>query len=125
MGRRENPTPACLSCRIGSVARMPDETADGDAETRALDELARARERLLAEPPHQVVVNHAIGLYELGALHLTASPADLGAAALAIDAMACLVEGLSGRLGPDEDTLRDALANIRLAFVQIKGSAGD
>ena len=34
--------------------------------------------------------------------------------------MACLVDGLGDRLGPDAATLRDALANIRLAFVQIK-----
>ncbi len=101
---------------------MADETADQDLEAQALAELAQARERLLSEPAHQVVVNHAIGLYEFGALHLTATPPNLASAALAIDALACLVEGLADRLGPDEETLRDALANIRLAFVQIKGT---
>lgn len=104
---------------------MADETADADLEARARAELAEARERLLNEPAHHVVVNHAIGLYEFGALHLTASPPDLASAALAIDAMACLVEGLAERLGPDEPTLRDALGNIRLAFVQIKGTLLD
>jgi len=33
------------------------------------------------------------------------------------------VEGLGDRLGPDVATLRDALAQIRMAFVQIKQSA--
>jgi hypothetical protein len=67
------------------------------------------------------VMNHAMGLYELGAIHLSAQPPRLGDAALAIDGFACLVEGLGERLGPDIATLRDALAQIRLAFVQIKG----
>ncbi len=78
----------------------------------------------MAEVPAEVVViNHAMGLYELAAIHLSAAPPDLAAAALAIDAFACLVEGLGERLGPDVATLRDALAQIRMAFVQIKQGA--
>lgn len=100
-----------------------DQTAD-DAAAQVLDELAQARERLLAASPVAVVVNHAIGLYEFAALHLGSSPPDLASAVLAIDGFACLVEGLRGRLGENEPTLRDALANIRLAFVQIKASGG-
>ena len=34
-----------------------------------------------------------------------------------------LVDGLGDRLGPNVSVLRDALAQIRLAFVQVKGSA--
>ena len=41
---------------------------------------------------------------------------------MAIDALGALVEGLSGRLGADEQQLRDGLAQLRLAFVQIKGT---
>ena len=55
-------------------------------------------------------------------MHLSASPPHLASAALAIDAFACLVEGLEGRLGEEEPTLRGALSNVRLAFVQIKGA---
>jgi hypothetical protein len=65
-----------------------------------------------------------MGLYELAAIHLSATPPRLADAALAIDAVACLIEGLGTRLGDEHDTLTDALANIRLAFVQIKGAAG-
>jgi hypothetical protein len=35
-----------------------------------------------------------------------------------------MVEGLGERLGPDIGTMRDALSQIRLAFVQIKGASG-
>ena len=95
-----------------------DETVVDDARA-ALEE---SRRKLAEVPTEVVVVNHVMGLYELAAIHLGATPPALPQAALAIDAVGCLVEGLGDRLGPDTATLRDALANIRLAFVQIKGS---
>ena len=94
-----------------------DDVADLTAEAQAA--IAEARARLVEAPAEVVVANHVMGLYELGAIHLSASPPDLRAAALAIDAVACLVEGLGDRLGDDAATFRDALANIRLAYVQI------
>ena len=91
--------------------------AIGDAQA-AIDE---ARRRVAEVPAEIVVTNHVMGLYELAAIHLSAERPDLASAALAIDAVACLVDGLGDRLGAEVSTLRDALANIRLAFVQIKG----
>ena len=87
---------------------------------RAMDE---ARSRLADVPAEVVITNHAMGLYELAAIHLSATPPDLAQSALAIDAVACLVDGLGDRLGEDADTMRDALNNIRLAFVQIQGAS--
>lgn len=100
----------------GHHDEMVDETVDASMEA-----LAEARQRLAEVPAEVVIVNHAMGLYELAAIHLTAAPPSLDQAALSIDALACLVEGLGDRLGPDNAVLADALANIRLAFVQIKG----
>ena len=82
-----------------------------------------SRERLGTVPAEVVITNHLMGLYELAAIHLSANPPDLVQSALAIDALACLVDGLGDRIGPDAPTMRDALNNIRLAFVQIKGAA--
>ena len=90
----------------------------------ARDVLNETNRRLMDVPAEVVVTNHAMGLYQLAAIHLGAAPPNLPEAALAIDAVACLVEGLGDRLGPESATMRDALANIRLAFVQIKGSVG-
>ena len=92
--------------------------ADSDA---ALAALAETRQRIAEAPANIVVVNHVMGLYELAAIHLSAEPPRLEEAALAIDAVACIVEGLGARLGEEYKTLQDALGNIRLAFVQIKG----
>jgi hypothetical protein len=108
---------------------QPDDGSEGLDATQLDTQLDDAREvleetrRRLAEVPAEVVVtNHVMGLYELAAIHLGATPPDLAQAALAIDAVGCLVEGLGERLGPEADTLTVALSNIRIAFVQIKGA---
>lgn len=121
---------------------MTDETSDQDRElqveaaqidpdeldaeqmnalTEAEDAMAETRSRLAEAPAEIVITNHVMGLYELAAIHLSATPPDLAQSALAIDAVACLVDGLGDRLGEDAATMVDALNNIRLAFVQIKG----
>jgi hypothetical protein len=69
-----------------------------------------------------VVANHCYGLFELAAVYLSQSPPRLEPARLAIDALACLVDGLGERLGEAHPSLRDALAQIRLAYVQISAT---
>jgi len=66
-----------------------------------------------------VIANHAYGLFELAALHLSNQPPRLAAARLAIDALGALVETLDERLGQHAPALRDGLAQIRVAYVQI------
>ena len=81
--------------------------------------VARAR---LAETPASIVVsNHAMGLYELGAIHLSNDPPRLAEAKVAIDAMAAIVDALPGRLGEHEETLKAARTQIQLAFVELSG----
>lgn len=93
-----------------------DDAGAGDSESLQL--LAEARERLAQIPAEVVVTNHAMGLYELAAIHLTAEPPNLEEARLAIDSLGFLVEGLGDRLGESAETLQAALSNIRLVFVQ-------
>jgi hypothetical protein len=104
----------------GTVTSPADHPENDDLIADAAEALAESRQRLAEVPAEVVVVNHVMGLYELAAIHLSAEPPRLGAAALAIDAVACLVEGLEGRLGEEQATLKMALDNIRIAFVQIK-----
>jgi len=87
-------------------------------------ELAEVQRQLLETPASVIIANHAIGLFQLAALHLNQQPPNFVDAQLAIDGLGSLVEGLGDRLGPDEEPLRDALAQIRLAFVQIKSAGG-
>lgn len=81
-----------------------------------LDEL---RAQLVSTPAEVVVANHAYGLFELAAIHLSQQPPHLDEARLAVDALGALVGGLAGRLGEAESSLNDALAQIRLTYVQI------
>ncbi len=96
----------------------PPEPDPAEVEKALEEELAAIRNT----PAVYVVGNHAIQLFELARIHLTAEPPNLGDAQLAIDAMATVVEGLAGRLGDDERTLTEGLAQIRLAFVQLKAA---
>jgi len=85
-------------------------------------ELRRLREELAATPVADIVANHAVGLWQLAIVHLAPegdTPPNLVEARFAIDAMAALVEGLADRLGAHETPLRDALAQLRLVFVQV------
>jgi hypothetical protein len=110
------------------LAHVDTETSNSNGDPQledtqvdeALDAMADVKRQLAEVPAEVVVTNHVMGLYELAAIHLSAMPPDLFQAALAIDAVACLVEGLGDRLGDDAAVMRDALGNIRIAFVQIK-----
>ena len=130
MGTTDGSEPHFASVVAGTLPRVsinhtpdhdgqqPDEQARVEEAYAAMQE-ARAR---LADTPVEVMVqNHVMGLYELAAIHLSSEPPRLHDAALAIDAVGCLVEGLGPRLGEEHVTLAEALSNIRLAFVQIKG----
>ncbi len=86
-------------------------------------EMASVREQLASVPASVVVANHAMGLYELAAIHLSQQPPVPAEAKVAIDAFAALIDALHGRLGPDEPVLVDALSQLRLAFVQVAEAA--
>jgi hypothetical protein len=114
---------------LGRVSHVSDETdlnsfSDDDQAAQIEAAMADARARLADVPAEVVVTNHVMGMYELAAIHLSSATPDLVSASLAIDSMALLVEGLQDRLGDDAPTMRDALANIRMAFVAVKSQTG-
>gem|GEM_PF-833632 len=113
-----------------SVAAMSDDDSGGlhgDDDSTALSDaqhaLEDARRRIAEVPAQVVVVNHLMGLYELAAIHLSSVPPKLDDASLAIDALTALVEKLGDRLGDETATMRDALSNIQMVYVQMKSRA--
>jgi hypothetical protein len=101
---------------------VDDLSPDDQAQLRAMQqEMEQVRQQLLEAPASVVIANHAMGIYELAAIHLMAPDPKLAEAVLAIDAVTALVEGLGGRLGDAEPTLRDALAQLRAAYLEVKG----
>lgn len=112
--------PSAAEAEAGFAELSPEE----QAEVRAMQaEMAEVRQQLLEAPASVVLANHAMGIYELAAIHLTNEAPRLGEASLAIDALAALVEGLEGRLGEAEPTLREALAQLRAAYLEVRGRA--
>jgi hypothetical protein len=95
----------------------PEERARAEEMVR---EMADARERLLQTPASMIVANHGMGLYELAALHLSQESPNFTEATVAIDGLTALVEKLEGRLGEAEPTLREALDQLRMVYVQLK-----
>jgi Domain of unknown function (DUF1844) len=102
-----------------------DAAVDDGVDPELAEHLAAVQDELAATPVEVVVANHAIGLFQLAALHLNRTPPDLQAGRLAIDAMAALVEGLHGRLGEYEEQLLQGLADVRLAYVTLASRSSD
>jgi hypothetical protein len=98
-------------------------TDEQRAEAEALAaEMAEVRAQIAASPASVIVANHLMGLYELAAIHLSQQPPKLDDASLAIDAMTAVIERCRGRLGEPEQTLRDALSQLQLAYVQLQAA---
>jgi len=116
------PEPAGAGSGAPGTAADAGPVPGGPDDAALQEELRRVRGELAGTPVADLVANHAIGLWQLAVLHLTpdeGEPIRLDEAGLAIDAMAALVEGLGDRLGESAEPLRDALAQLRMAYVQI------
>ena len=101
----------------------PGDDVDYDEEEMQA-ELAAMQEQMLRTPATVVVANHCIGLIELAALHLGQDPPHLADAQVAIDALAGILDALGPRMGDNEAPLRQALTQMRMAFVEAKSAAG-
>lgn len=104
----------------------PGQEWDGDPENLDPEQMREMLARLAATPVEMIVAQFAVQLQEIVVLHLSLAaerPESLGQAALAIDAMAAIVEGLGDRLEPNATALRQVLSQVRLAFVEVSGGA--
>jgi hypothetical protein len=107
----------------------PDAAAGAPPSAEEVAAVRELHERLKATPVADVIVNHAIGIWQLALVHLGVVtppsedgrvPApDLASAGLAIDALAALVDGLRDRLGEGEEMLREALQQAQMLYVEV------
>ena len=108
---------------IEDVSGLPgfdDLSPDEQEQARAMAaELAEARKRLSETPAADIIANHVMGIYELAAIHLSNQPPSIDEAKIAVDAMSGVLSVLQGRLGQNENVLREALQQIQIAFVQV------
>ncbi|MHB8670063.1 MAG: hypothetical protein ACYDAD_05810 [Acidimicrobiales bacterium] len=126
----ERPVPPVATA--GSDRPAPPEGAEASTRSRpgapgepTAEEIAEVQRQIRETPASVVITNHCIGLFQLAALHLDGPKPRFEEAQLAIDALGAVVEGLGARLGEDAQTLKDALAQIRLAFVQVRAASGE
>lgn len=112
---------AALAAALGipSLDELSDE--ERSQLEAAVAQMAETERQLSTTPPDVVIANHAMGMYELAAIHLRQNPPNLNEASLAIDALSALLDGLEGRLGQNEPTLREARSQLQQAFVAANG----
>jgi hypothetical protein len=82
--------------------------------------------QLAATPVEAITTQLAVQLQEIALLHLSLvsqRAESLPQAALAIDAMGGIVDALGDRLGPNAEPLRQAVAQLRLAYVEVANEA--
>ncbi|MDQ6727692.1 MAG: hypothetical protein M3066_16220 [Actinomycetota bacterium] len=103
----------------------PEGYGDDYSEEEMRAEMLAMQEQLLRTPAAVVVANHGIALLELAAVHLGQEPPRLADASVAIDALSGILDAVGPRMGENEAPLRQALHQLRMAFVEAKtASAG-
>ena len=93
------------------------------AEASLRAELETARRRLAEVPAAEVVANHAMGLFELAAIHLGTSPPTSTRRRWRSTRWVRWSTASATGWGRRRPLLRAALEQIRLAFVQVKQGA--
>ena len=89
------------------------------------DQLEQLREQLASVSAGDLVAEASLSLIALAYVRLGIPPEqheryrDLDAARLLIDALGGMLSATEGRLGAAEPGLRDALAQLRLAFAEV------
>ncbi len=114
--------------RASSASAEPvGEPLEELTEEELAERMEALRDQLAQTPVAHIIAQNAYQLFEIAALHLSLVPPQLDEAKLAIDAFGLLVDGLGDKLGENSTTLKDGLAQLRMAFVQVSqgGSPGD
>lgn len=119
----ERPIPKDEPAPASAPPPGPPDGGDEEMDEELRAELRAMQEQMLRTPAAIVVANHCIGLVELAALHLGQNPPNLGDAQIAIDALAGVLDGVGSRMGENGPPLRQALNQMRMAFVEAKTAA--
>jgi hypothetical protein len=96
--------------------------SEQEQEREALEQM---REQLASVPAGDLIAEAGMSLVALAYVRLGLPPEeheryrDLGAARLLIDALGGMLGAVQGRVGAAEPGLRDALAGLRMAYVEV------
>lgn len=106
--------PSELEAELAALG--PEERAQAEA---MLVEMVETQQRIAQTPAADVVANHLMGFYELGAIHLQQDPPHFAEATVAIDALRLVLDGMGDRLGEHTVVLAQALQQLQMAFVEL------
>ena len=106
--------PSELEAELAALG--PEERAQAEA---MLAEMVESQHRIAQTPAADVVANHLMGFYELGAIHLQQDPPHFAEASVAIDALRLVLDGMGDRLGEHAVVLAQALQQLQMAFVEL------
>ena len=118
----ERPIPREEAGATAPPAADPYGPGDEPMDEELQAEILAMQEQMLRTPAAIVVANHCIGLVELAALHLGQNPPNLADAQVAIDALAGMIDAVGPRLGENGPPLRQALNQMRMAFIEAKNA---
>jgi hypothetical protein len=110
--------PSELEAELAALG--PEERAQAES---MLAEMVETRQRIAQTPAADVVANHLMGFYELGAIHLQQDPPHFAEATVAIDALRLVLDGMGDRLGDHTVVLAQALQQLQMAFVELTKDA--
>jgi hypothetical protein len=108
----------------GPSGGPPDGPPPDDIDPEQMREMLT---RLAETPVEAIVTQFAVELQEITVLHLGLSaerPESLAQASIALDAMGAMVDALGDRLGPNAEPLRQAVAALRLGYVEVSSEVG-
>jgi hypothetical protein len=121
--------PVSAAAQSGAEGHTDHPAEGGEITAEELEAMHRLHEQLRATPAIDVIANHVVQLFQLALVYLgagagpvdgpAAPAADLVQASIVVDTMAAIVDALGPRLGDHEQTLRDALTQLQLLWVEI------
>lgn len=85
-----------------------------------LAEMMRVRREVAATPASEMLTNHMMRLFDLATIYLEGDPPSFPDASAVIEAFRAMLDALGDRLGDAEDTMREALGQLQMLFVQVK-----
>lgn len=85
-----------------------------------LAEMMRVRREVAATPAAEMLTNHMMRLFDLATIYLEDNPPAFSDASTVIEAFRAMSDALGDRLGDSEDTMREALGQLQMLFVQVK-----
>lgn len=120
----EDPSADTLRAAAEAIGVDIDSLSDEERDQlrSELTEMMRVRREVAARPASEMLTNHMMRLFDLATIYLEVDPPAFSDASTVIEAFRAMLDALGDGLGDSEDTMREALGQLQMLFVQVKDS---